>query len=763
MSVGSVGGTYGLSGSGLDIDALVKKLMSAQQTKDDTLVQQKTVLQWQKAAYNTVYDDISNFRNTIFNYKLQATLSPNQVTSSNTSVATVKANAGAADVNHSLVVAQLADGIKMTSTASLSTPGASVDKTTIASQFYNGTAVADIPPMSITIANGSASTTFEVSPTGSINDFVSQINNAGINVTASYDTTLDRFFLTTNNSGSTAEIDFAGSNTAGMSFLADKLKLPVVATGSNVSSSDRIQATAIQIDPDVSLATQFAGLTNSTLRLSNSATETVKTIAIDTSQSLNDLIEAINASGNATASFDTTTGKFSITPTESGGLSIDASDQSAKDLFSQLHLPTTLNTGDVTTSTSSVNTPVNVDAPLTNQFAEFAAFVATDTFTLKIDDGTGTGTFASVEITPASDSLQGMLDKIHSAVPNVNATFDSATGKLTLQSSNGTNLNFTGSDAAGTSFLVNTLKVHPTGQDAVFKLDGAALTEASNSFTISGVTYNLTGTSTDAKMLSAGVMDTTVGQATNVSVTNDIDAAVSSIQSFVDSYNKILAELNDKVKEERYTDYPPLTDAQKADMKDADITAWTAKAESGMLHSDPTLISLINTMRSALSSPVSGITGPYNSGASIGITTGDYTEGGKLYLDTDKLKTALQANPNVLTQLFGAAGTTTDENGVTKTDFSSQGIAGRLYDGIKKTMDKLNQKAGTTANAQYDTDSDYAKRIIAQNKLISNATDTFNTMQATYYKQYNAMEVALAALSSQSSWLSSMLSSSSSS
>lgn len=753
MTVGSIGGTYGLSGSGMDIDSLVKKLMAGQQAKEDALAQKKTVLQWQKAAYNTVYDDISNFRTTAFNFKLQSTLSPNKVSSSNTSVASATANAGAADVNHSLVVAQLADGVKLTSSASLSAAGATVDRTTIASQFYSGTAVADIPPMSITIANGSASATIAVSPTGSINDFVNQINKAGINVTANYDSTLDRFFLTTNNAGTTADISFSGSNTAGMSFLSDKLKLPVsvMATGSNVSSSGSIQAT-VHIDPNVSLATQFTGLTNSTLKLSNSATGTTMTINIDTSKSINDLMAAINdASGNATASFDPATGQFSITPKQSGTLSIDSSDQSAKDLFSQLHLPATFNAGKVTTSTSSVNIPVNINANLSTQFAEFSGPGVP--FTLKIDDGTG---MKSVVITPASDSLQAMLNSIQSAVPSVTAaTYDSTTGKVTLQSLNG-NLNFTGSDAAGISFLANTLKIHQAGQDAVFKLDGVPLTEASNSFSISGVTYNLTGVSADATMVSPGVMDATVGTATNVSVTNDVDTAVASVQSLVDSYNKILAEVNGKVNETRYTDYPPLTDAQKAAMKDSDITAWNAKAQSGMLHNDSTLTSLVNTMRNAFSSPVNGITGTYNNASSIGITTGDYTEGGKLYLNTDKLRTALNANPNILNQLFGASGTTTI-NGKTTTDSKSQGIAGRLYDGIKNTMDQLNQIAGTTANAQYDSSSNYAKKIIAYNTQISNATTTFNTMQAAYYKQYNAMEVALSKLSSQSSWLSSQL------
>lgn len=545
-SVGSIGGTYGLSGSGMDIDSLVKKLMSGEQAKEDTLNQKKTVLQWQKSAYNTVYDDISNFRSTVFNYKLQATLSPNKVSSSNTSVATVTANAGAADVNHSLVVAQLASGVNLTSTSNITPNGA--DKSTLATQMGVSGSFA------INISDGVTTKSINITSTESINQVVSDINSAGINVQANYDSTLDRFFLATTNTGSSAKISISSTVTG----------------------------------------------------------------PIGTPDPGTDFINKLNLFTNAPNS---------------------------------------------------------------------------------VDNGNGTTT----------------------------TTFSSS-----------------------------------SGQDAEFKLDGVHLTQSSNTFAISGVTYSLTGVSPNVVASNTIDQNLANGQATNISVTNDIDTAVTSMQSLVDSYNKILSELNSKVDEERYTDYPPLTDAQKAAMKDSDITLWNAKAQSGMLHNDPTLTSLINTMRNAFSSPVSGVTGTYNSASSIGITTGDYTEGGKLYLNTDKLRTALQANPNVLNQLFGSTGTTTTTNGVTKTDTSTQGIAGRLYDGIKNTMDQLNTIAGTTASAQYDTNSNYAKQITTINTQISTESDRYDTMQAAYYKQYNAMELAIQQLNSQSSWLSSMMGSSSS-
>jgi len=531
MTVGSIGGTYGLSGSGIDIDSIVKKLMTREQAKADALLQKKTVLQWQKTAYNTVYDDINTFRTTAFNYKLQGTLSPNKVSSSNTSVATATATADAAAVNHSLVVSQLASGVNLTSTAAISIPQPPI-LGTLATQLSMPTT-----SFNITITNGTAvSLPILINPlTDTLNDVVSKFNNAGVNVKANYDISLDRFFLTTTNTGLSSGISFAGSDQNGLNFLGGKLKL-------------------------------------------------------------------------------------------SGG---------------------------------TTETPA------------------------------GSGTYISAAV---------------------------------------------------------------KGLDATFQLDGVGLTKASNTFSISGVTYNLTGVS---------------AQATTISVTSDVDKAVANIQSLVDSYNKILAEVNGKVNETRYKAFPPLTDAQKSVMKDSDIIAWNVKAQSGMLQNDPTLTSLVNTMRNAFSSPVSGIIPTivsgvpvtYNSASSIGITTGNYTEGGKLTLNTDKLRTALNANPNVLNQLFGAPGTTNPDG---TTDFKSQGIAGRLYDGIKTPINKLLLIAGTTSNAQYDTSSNYAKRITTYTTQITQEAGRFTTIQSAYYKKYNAMEVALQKLSSQSSWLSSTLSPSSS-
>lgn len=549
MSINTAGGVYGLSGSGMDIDALVKNLMAGQQAKADALLQKKTVLEWQKSAYNKVYDDISSFRDSIFNYKLESTLSPHKVSSSNTSVATVTANSDAAEVTHSLVVAQLASGVNLTSSAKINADP-TANKTTLA------THMGVTNSFSLNIGDGTTSKTITVNPTDSINDVVSAINKSGVNVTASYDSALDRFFLSTSNTGSSAGIEISTTST--------------------------------------------------------------------------------NTDG-----------------TDDGG-----------DFIARLKL------------------------------------------------------FTADQVSPPSTTIEG-------ANTTTTRTFTSATGK-----------------------------------DAVFQLDGMELTQASNTFTIAGVKYSLTGVSSGASMDAGDNPVWGSANSTNISVSFDADAAVTSIQSLVDSYNKILGQLNDMVDETRYKDYKPLTDAQKTAMKDADITAWEAKAKSGMLHNDDTLTSLISSMRNAFSNSVSGISATldkvtgknitYNNASSIGITTGDYSEGGKLHLNTEKLKAALANNPDVLNDLFGAVGTTKADGTI---DTKSQGIVGRLYDSLENSKKQLKQIAGTTANAQYDTESDFAERLDDIKKQIYSAEDRFDIMEAAYYKRYNAMEVALQQLNSQSSWL----------
>ena len=71
-------------------------------------------------------------------------------------------------------------------------------------------------------------------------------------------------------------------------------------------------------------------------------------------------------------------------------------------------------------------------------------------------------------------------------------------------------------------------------------------------------------------------------------------------------------------------------------MSETQITAWETKAKSGLFHNDSSLKELINSMRNHMTATVDNGS-IYNSLASIGISSKNYTDKGKLYIDETKL------------------------------------------------------------------------------------------------------------------------------
>ena len=132
-----------------------------------------------------------------------------------------------------------------------------------------------------------------------------------------------------------------------------------------------------------------------------------------------------------------------------------------------------------------------------------------------------------------------------------------------------------------------------------------------------------------------------------ISTQSDPTKAVDTLKAFVQSYNDLLDVFNKKIDEEKYRDFSPLSDDQKQNMKESEITAWEAKAKSGLLKNDDILKSTLSSMRSIISDQMGAL-------SSIGISTGQYFEKGKLYIDEDKLKAALKLTPSKLLICFKA-------------------------------------------------------------------------------------------------------------
>ena len=115
----SVNGIYGLSGSGLDIESMVKVGMLSRQKQYDKMQQSYTKNEWQKQAYNDIYSSIQTFNSsTLSQYKMQSTMNAKTATSTSSAVSAT-ANGSAPILNHRIQVNQLSSAAYMMSTNTL--------------------------------------------------------------------------------------------------------------------------------------------------------------------------------------------------------------------------------------------------------------------------------------------------------------------------------------------------------------------------------------------------------------------------------------------------------------------------------------------------------------------------------------------------------------------------------------------------------------------------------------------------------------------
>ncbi len=326
------------------------------------------------------------------------------------------------------------------------------------------------------------------------------------------------------------------------------------------------------------------------------------------------------------------------------------------------------------------------------------------------------------------DTIATVVAKINEqqTATGIRATYDSGLNKFYLfTSGSGIDAKIELEDTDG--FLGSTLNVDLTmvqGVDAAIKFNGGQeLNFSSNRFTFNNINFNL---------LKAG-------QTVDMNVSTNIDNAVEKIKDFVEKYNAAVGYIAEKLGEKRYRDFAPLGDEQKKEMKEKEIELWEEKAKSGLLRSDSTLFNLYSVIRNQTSATVAD-TGKYSSLSAIGITTAGWQDQGKLYLDEDKLRTALSLDPEGVMKLF--------TNSVEGTD---QGIAVRLYDQVNASMKQITNTAGTVS-AGVDNSS-LGREIDGVNKRISSLEERLLEVENRYYRQFTAMEQAIQRMNAQSQWL----------
>jgi flagellar hook-associated protein 2 len=249
----------------------------------------------------------------------------------------------------------------------------------------------------------------------------------------------------------------------------------------------------------------------------------------------------------------------------------------------------------------------------------------------------------TVTIDAAHSSLSGVRDAINAAKIGVNASIvnDGSGFRLVLASKdsgteNGMKLSVTDGDGNALDALgLSKLAFDPTAlpgagnnmtqvvaaEDATFLMDGIAITKSSNTVSdvLSGTTLTLLKENT--------------GTPTTLSITQDTTQVQSGVDAFVKAYNDINKTITD-------------------------LTKYNTETKTaGALQGDATVRSLASQIRDGLSAVVSGVSGGFSALAQVGITLG---RTGNLAVDTGKLQTALQNNPQAVQGLFATSAYTDD-------------------------------------------------------------------------------------------------------
>ncbi|PKM82402.1 MAG: hypothetical protein CVU89_05205 [Firmicutes bacterium HGW-Firmicutes-14] len=315
----------------------------------------------------------------------------------------------------------------------------------------------------------------------------------------------------------------------------------------------------------------------------------------------------------------------------------------------------------------------------------------------------------------ATESLNDIISKINNSSAGVTAFYDSESDTISITSKT------TGSDAITLGKATDTSNfltvtnisgaVQTLGTSSAFNLNGVDMNRDSNSFEINGITFNL---------LKAGT--------TTITVSQDNDKIIKNVEDFVNEYNTVMDWLNTKLTENKVRE--PLSDFDR---------------KSGILRTDSTLRRVQSYLRSSIFNPVSGLPHNYDQLSDIGITTGMPTDSAsaalnsKLQIDKDKLKTAIQNNPDAVAGIFMEA---------------TGGIAVKLNDYLNSVTSATGEIMGRAGSSGI-----LSSQIRDMEERIKDFEYRLELKEDRLWRQFSQLETIMSNFQNQSAWLSAQVSS----
>jgi flagellar hook-associated protein 2 len=324
-----------------------------------------------------------------------------------------------------------------------------------------------------------------------------------------------------------------------------------------------------------------------------------------------------------------------------------------------------------TSSASSGTYSLIVNSLATESKLITSGYEKTTTPLLTYSNKNATGTvkiiIGSASSTVTIDSTNNSLDGLRLAVNNlgidIKASFlnDGDETKPYRLLFSGTQTGTSGAVTMSTNITSGSVtmgfETTQRAQNASLSLDGVSIAKSSNTVTdvINGAAL---------KLQSAG--------SGTISLSTDTDAITTKVSDFVDEYNELSLYLKEQ------------------------LALDPESGETGVLFGNFAVQHLQQTLRSSISTGITGTNGSYSYLSQIGITT---QADGTLILDTDKLSSAVVKDIKNVSQLFSSNGSTTNSS-VTFVGFTRDTAPGAYDLKVSNGVTQLsNSGASTFVNA----------------------------------------------------------------
>jgi flagellar hook-associated protein 2 len=454
---------------------------------------------------------------------------------------------------------------------------------------------------------------------------------------------------------------------------------------------------------------------------------------------LSDVLSRISSLTNVRASYDSATDTISFTRKDGSTAAIGVG--SATDSSNFLRATGMISGAQdgATLTGSRAISGVNTSAGLEN--AGFATPVTTGKFTIN-------GVEFEIKNT-SSTTIDSIIDMINNNEEvGVNAQYDPTSGKFILSSKETGNQSIAIGASGDTSNFLSamglTSAVQDIGQNAIYSIDGlyGGADQVSQSNIIADAVEGLT----------FELKNVTVGSGETINVSVDTESSMTALKEFIDAYNEVTELVYGHLTAEPNKELSALSDEEIDSLDDATLNSYLDAYKVGLLRGDSTLRTIRSQMRMAMSAVVKGLGGDFNSLSDLGITTGvigsSYTETmvGKISItDEDKLKKALENNPNEVAALFNS------------NDDGKVGIAR----GLRDVLNSFTSSTGILTKRVGRSDSSVTSQMDLQvkslNEQIASQRARLAMREEALLKQFTALESAMSEYQSQSNSFASML------